>query len=157
MSTVTRLWLLVPALAGEELSLPSPLELSAIVAGPAAAGQGRALAAARGCVVHLDAELELGPGVGAALGKWAREFAGEQCALICSSAALERAVGDALGMGEGQRLALRPGGCATLDWPLDADTRPALVGFDLDWTPVFLPTGRPKFPGGPGVASSGRS
>ena len=59
--------------------------------------------------------------------------------------------------GLGARFALRAGGCATLDWPLDAGTAPALVGFDLDWVPVFLAKGRPKFPGGPGVASSGKA
>lgn len=157
MEGVTRLWLLVPAEPGDELTLPAALELAAIVAMPAAEAQAARLAELRELGLELDEDLAHPDLMHSALDRWALRHAHGHCALLASTEAVQRAVGDALGVGDSTRFALRAGGCATLDWPLDDETAPALVGFDLDWVPVFLAKGRPKFPGGPGVASSGKA
>ena len=157
MSDVTRLWLLVPSHRSGGLLLPAQLELAGVVSGSRDEAAASALAETHGGHLHLDQALPDSASLAGTLTRWARHFAREQCALVCTSAAVVRVVGEALGVGDPRRFELGAGGCAALDWPLEAGAAPALVGFDLDWTPVFLGTGRPKFPGGPGVASSGRS
>lgn len=164
MSDVTRLWLLVSPNMSEGLVLPPQLELAGVVSGTGDEAAASALAESHGGHLHLDEELARCGPLAPALTRWARHFAREQCALVCTAAAVREAVGEALGVGDARRFELRPGGCATLDWPLEvgASGAPpmslvALVGFDLDWTPVFQSSGRPKFPGGPGVASSDRA
>lgn len=158
MSDVTRLWLVVPDPSDRPLKLPAGLELAGVVAARAEDAQGLRLAAQLGTQLHADPELAVPASIGASLTRWAARFAREQCALLCPAEVVRRAVGEALGVGEAAAFELRPGGCAALDWSVDEPgAAPALVGFDLDWLPVFLPTGRPKFPGGPGVASSSRA
>ena len=157
MSDVTRMWLLVPAHLNGALVLPAQLELAGVVAGTQDQAAAGLLAEAHGGQLHLDDDLVDSVLLATALTRWARKFARAQCALVCPPTAVQRTVGEALGVGDPACFELAAGGSATVDWPLDEGAAPALVGLDLDWTPVFLGTGRPKFPGGPGVASSGRS
>jgi hypothetical protein len=163
MSDVTRLWLLVPANSDGALILPPALELAGVVSTSEQEPAARSLAQAHGAAHHLDESLGEAGLLEHALERWALHFARQQCALVCPAASIGQTVGEALGVGDPRRFELRPGGCAALEWPSeprvtgDPSALPSLVGFDLDWTPVFLGTGRPKFPGGPGVASSGRA
>ena len=157
MAAIARLWFVRAESADAAGVLPRAVELAGAVAGPGSEAAVRALGAARGVAVHLDPQLEDPERALVALGGWARRFAGRQCAVVGAAWLVERAVGEALGVGEGAAFALRDGGCAAIDWPLEEGAPAALVGFDLDWCPTFLPEGRPKFPGGPGVAPSGRA
>ena len=53
----------------------------------------------------------------------------------------------------------RPLQLSGVDWPSGRDPRavPGLCGYDLDWLPPWRPGPASRFPGGPGVAASGRS
>jgi hypothetical protein len=90
--------------------------------------------------------------VRAALDRWAAQHPETELWLHADGAFVAAAAAAAVGL-EHEGVRAR---AATIDWPGDGAERPALVGLDLDWRPPFAAKGRPKFPGGPGTAPSGR-
>lgn len=129
MATVTRLWILSGSVGEHGAgALPAEVELAARVRAEPSGSVGEALAA------------------------WARAHPGAQVAVEADAEFVAAAARLALGL-ESPGVRARS---AAVDWPLAEGERPQLVGLDLDWAPPFQPAGRPRFPGGPGTAPSGR-
>ena len=127
VATVTRLWILSGSVGEYGAgALPGRVEVAARVAAEPRVAPGEALAA------------------------WARAHPGLQVAVQADTDFVAAAARLVLGL-PGQAIRARS---AAIDWPLDPGGRPQLVGLDLDWAPPFQPAGRPRFPGGPGTASS---
>lgn len=84
-----------------------------------------------------------------------------EIAVIGSPSLLLAALARALGLPplSSARVLPRRGSLSAFHWPTgqDPDSKPELIGLDLDWFPPWHSgQPRPRFPGGPGVAGSAR-
>ncbi len=166
MAPLSRLWFLLPAAVGYELTgLLKHLaarRLAAVATDGRPAATALATPLSHAAAADLEVVVDLEPGgelTLRALQVLAAAHPDQEIAIVAGRAALAEALACALGLPAQavQRLSLRPGVLSAFDWPtgIVPGVRPLLQGLDLDWFPSWT-AGRPHapFPGGPGSTRS---